>query len=169
MLQYAISYDEVQSYKPSLMSSDTDVFASISTEFAEFVSDNVNLNVCTLDGSGTFHAMGIIVCWTNMTEGPDKKIRRSTKIFNIKEVAKKASIHLRRYNESLGKLQLISMEKLKSNLLDTTSELSIHLRWCDEMKDKSLGKLQSVSMGKLKSNFRNTTSELSIDIYRHIF
>lgn len=132
------------------MSSDTDVFVSISTEFSQFVSDNVNHNVCTLDGSGTFHAMGIIVCSTNMAESLDKNIWRSKKIVSIKEVAKKASIHLRWYDESLRKLQLISMEKLKSNLLDITSELSIHLRWCDEIKDKSLGKLQSVSMEKLK-------------------
>ena len=115
------------------MSSDTDVLTSIYNEFSPFVSDNVDHNVCTLDGSGTFHGMGIIVCSTNVTESPDKKIRRLTKIVKRKEVAKNASIHLRWYDEmedkSFGKPQLVSMEKLESNLPVATSELSIKILW----------------------------------------
>ena len=41
---------------------------SISTKFTQFVSDNVEYSVCELDGSGTFHGMGIIVCLTNVTK-----------------------------------------------------------------------------------------------------
>ena len=116
-LGYSISYDEAQCYKQSLMSSDTDLLTLISTEFAQFVSDNVDHNLCTLDGSGTFHVMGIIVCSTNVTKSPEWKIQKLTKIVKSKEVAKKGSIHLSWYDEiedkSLGKLQLVSMEKLK--------------------------------------------------------
>ena len=56
---------------------------------------------------------------------------RLKKIVKNNEVAKKASIRLMWYQEmedkSLGKLQLVSMEKLKSNLPVTTSELSIEI------------------------------------------
>ena len=75
-LGYSISYDEVQCYKQSLMSSDTDVLSSASTKFAQFVSNNVDHNVCTLYGSGTLHGMGMIVCSNNVTESPEDKIRR---------------------------------------------------------------------------------------------
>ena len=115
------------------MSSDTDVLTSISTEFAQFVFDNVDHIVCILDRSGTFHGMGIIVCSTIVTESPEEKIRRLTRVVKSKEVAKKASIHLRWYDEmehkSFGKLPFVSMEKLNSNLHVTTSELSIEILW----------------------------------------
>ena len=71
------------------MSCGTDVLTSISTKFAQFVSDNVDHNVSKLNGSGTFQCMGIIVCLTNVTESPEEKIWRLTKIVRSKEVAKK--------------------------------------------------------------------------------
>ena len=57
-LGYSISYNEVQRYKQSLMSNDIDVLTSISTKFAQFVSDNVDHNVCILDVSGIYYWYG---------------------------------------------------------------------------------------------------------------
>ena len=115
------------------MSCDNDVLMSIFTKFAQFVSGNVDQNVCTLGRIGIFHGMGIIVCSTNVTESPEEKIWRLTKIVKSKEAVKKTSIDLRWHNEiedkPLGKFQLVSMEKLKSNVPITTSELSIKILW----------------------------------------
>ena len=54
------------------MSNDIDALTSISTKFAQFVSENVHHIVCILDRSGTYYGMGIIVLPTNVTERPEE-------------------------------------------------------------------------------------------------
>ena len=78
------------------MSSDAFVLTSISTKLAQFISDNADHNVCTVGRSGTFRGMGITVCSTNVTESPGLKIWGLTEFVKSKEVAKKASLHLRK-------------------------------------------------------------------------
>ena len=87
-LGYCFSYNEVQRYKQFLISSDTDVLTSISTEFTQFVSDNVDYNVCTFDGSGTFRGIGIIAFSTNVTESPNEKIQRLAKMSKVRRLLK---------------------------------------------------------------------------------
>ena len=87
-LGYCFSYNEVQSYNQFLISSDTDVLTSISTEFTQFVSDNVAHNVCTFDGSGTFRGIGIIAFSTNVTESPNEKIQRLAKMSKVRRLLK---------------------------------------------------------------------------------
>ena len=93
-LGYCFSYNEVQRYKQFLISSDTDVLTSISTEFTQFVSDNVDHNVCTFDGSGTFrvevvHFVHFIIAFsTNVTESPNEKIQRSVKMSRVRRLLK---------------------------------------------------------------------------------
>ena len=87
-LGYCFSYNEVQRYKQFLISSDTDVLTSISTEFTQFVSDNVDHNVCTFDGSGTFRGIGIIAFSTNVTESPNEKIQRLAKMSKVRRLLK---------------------------------------------------------------------------------
>ena len=87
-LGYCFSYNEVQRYKQFLISSDTDVLTSISTEFTQFVSDNVDHNVCTFDESGTFCGIGIIAFSTNVTESPNEKIQRLAKMSKVRRLLK---------------------------------------------------------------------------------
>ena len=56
-LGYSISYDEVNRYRQSVIQSE-----SLDNLLAEcqWVADNVDLNVASLDGSGNLHGMGII-------------------------------------------------------------------------------------------------------------
>ena len=63
-LGFSITYDEVSRYKQSVIQSES--LENVLTEyslgnFTQLVADNVNHNVATLDGQGTFHGMGIIV------------------------------------------------------------------------------------------------------------
>jgi hypothetical protein len=58
---FTVSYDEVDCYKKSVMQcSNDDLPEAFPNAFTQFSADNVDHNVCTLDGLGTFHSMGII-------------------------------------------------------------------------------------------------------------
>jgi hypothetical protein len=57
----SMSYDEVGRFKQSVTSYDTvDLPVSYPAAFTQFAADNGDHDVCTLDGSGTLHAMGLI-------------------------------------------------------------------------------------------------------------
>jgi len=62
-LGFSITYDEVTRYKQSVIQSESldNVIAEyFPGTFTQWVADNVDHNVATLDGQGTFHGMGII-------------------------------------------------------------------------------------------------------------
>lgn len=66
-LGFSVSYDEVVKYKQSVIQSETlETLLSEYTPgtFTQWVADNVDHNVITLDGQGTFHGMGIIAIST---------------------------------------------------------------------------------------------------------
>ena len=57
-LGFSISYDEVVKYKQSVIQSETQI-CYLNT-FLAHLHDNVDHNVVSLDGQGSFHGMGII-------------------------------------------------------------------------------------------------------------
>lgn len=60
-LGFAVSYDEVIPFKQSVsISKENGTTDNADIEFTQWVSDNVDHNIVTLDGKGTFHGMGII-------------------------------------------------------------------------------------------------------------
>lgn len=60
-LGMSVSYDEVTRFKQSVIQSPHDNLPKTYPNcFTQFAADNVDHNVCTLDGLGTFHGMGII-------------------------------------------------------------------------------------------------------------
>ena len=66
-LGFSIAYDEVNRYKQSVIQSESQ--ENILTEyfpgtFTQWVADNVDHNIATLDGRDTFHGMGIIAVST---------------------------------------------------------------------------------------------------------
>ena len=67
-LGFSVSYSEVMRFKQSaVIEEDTStILHSISCgTFTQFVGDNVDHNICTLDGKKTFHGMGILAASTN--------------------------------------------------------------------------------------------------------
>ena len=66
-LGFSISYDEVNRYKQPVIQSES--FDNLLTEyfpgtFTQWVADNVDHNVASLDGQGSLHGMGIIAVST---------------------------------------------------------------------------------------------------------
>ena len=67
-LGFCVSYDEVDRYKQSVIQSES--LENLLTEypqgtFTQWVADNVDHNVATLSGEGTFHGMRIIAVSTS--------------------------------------------------------------------------------------------------------
>jgi len=60
-LGYCVSYDEVNRYKQSVLQADVDELPTEYPQcFTQFAGDNVDHDVCTIDGKGSFHGMGVI-------------------------------------------------------------------------------------------------------------
>ena len=67
-LGLSCSYDEVCRYKQCVARCEsTESDQPVQQGFTQYAADNVDHNVCSLDGSGTLHAMGIISI-TNSTD-----------------------------------------------------------------------------------------------------
>ena len=61
-LGFSVSYDEVKRYKQSVVINDDSLSSikSCKANFIQWIADNVDHNISTLDGKNTFHGMGII-------------------------------------------------------------------------------------------------------------
>lgn len=101
-LGFSISYDEVTRFKQSVIE-DTDATELAGSfakgTFTQFVADNVDHNVCSLDGKGTFHGMGVISTSVNSTDpliDQNKQIRRQNTNKAL-EVVKNRGIDLVQY------------------------------------------------------------------------
>ena len=118
-LGFSISYDEVTRYKQSVIQTEDamEVADSFSPDtFTQFVADNVDHNICTLDGKGTFHGMGIISTSTNragMNDSQRMGVRRQ-KAKKTVDVIKNKGIQLVSYikTDKLG-LSCISYKPLQ--------------------------------------------------------
>jgi hypothetical protein len=60
-LGFSISYDEVLRFKQSaVQSNDVEQMTTFPAYFTQFAADNVDHNICTIDGLNTYHGMGVI-------------------------------------------------------------------------------------------------------------
>lgn len=62
LLDYAVSYDEVTKFKQNsiLFPNFENILPKYSDSITQWVVDNANHNVCTLDSKDTFHGIGVI-------------------------------------------------------------------------------------------------------------
>ena len=64
-LGFSISPSEINRFKHSIINSEENtVESALKGNFTQWVADNVDHNICTLDGKNTFHGMGIIAVGT---------------------------------------------------------------------------------------------------------
>ena len=75
-LGYAISYDEVKRDKQSVSMDEDHKLDHIKDAFTHFVVENLDYNINTLDGKGTFHGMYIIDCSVLNKYVPGKRVKR---------------------------------------------------------------------------------------------
>jgi len=61
---FCCSYQEVQRLEHNAAQSHGTDIPNLTTEFVQYGADNVDHNICTLDGQGTFHGMGMIAIVT---------------------------------------------------------------------------------------------------------
>ena len=65
-LGFSVSSDEVKLLKQSVLEGDSDSSLQqyFPGSFVQWIADNVDHNIVTLDGKGTFHGMGIVASST---------------------------------------------------------------------------------------------------------
>ena len=74
---FCCSYNEVHQFEQNaVLSYGTDI-PNYSSQFVQYVADNVDHNIKTLDGNDTFHGMGMIAVIT-------PKIKKSNPILRVK-------------------------------------------------------------------------------------
>lgn len=95
--------------------------------FHQFVADNADVNVCTLDGRGTFHSMGMIQSITPKPTGSSSQgIKRVTGTYGKQIIRNTPQIRLQTFerNNEVKGLQAVTVEMI-------ANEDSISLRTAD--------------------------------------
>lgn len=134
--------------------------------FCQFVFDNADCNVNTIDGSNTFHSMGGIACITPSSAGDvamNQPIPKVTSTPSAADIGKIGMIPLKSYEKAEGSgLRTIKVKDLQSShpLRDEGDLFSPYdLIWI-------FGKLQEIQnipgwRGFMETVTRNSTSELT--------
>ena len=114
---FCSSYSEVKEFEVSAADAqDKEIPGFTPGQFVQFIADNVDHNVRTLDGANTFHGMGIIA-----VRSPE--VRCNKPIARIKktaeELALQSRIKTKFYRDDITALHLLKYEKLSAiNILD---------------------------------------------------
>ena len=98
--------------------------------FVKFSADNVDHNTCTLDGSNTFHGMGMIA---SIKKGKFKSREFTREKVSDKELVTKSHVQILPFNERKHFLKGIKYETLRkldfiSSFLDLLWSLSYFLK-----------------------------------------
>lgn len=129
---FSSSYNEVQRYEYSLMEQSEPCHRS--GEFIQFIFDNADFNVRTLNGHGTFHAMGGVKCTTPAPVPVSIPVPRIKKVPSAAEIAAKGEFPLQWYKKPIiPGLKSIIIEDVTSSLFqsnpDVTTQKSLDLLW----------------------------------------
>jgi hypothetical protein len=104
-LGFSISYNEVTRYKQSVIksmdTSDSEIRAHPEA-FTQWVADNIDHNVRTLDGKNSFHGMGIIATSVPMRKDvklQSHSVQRQPLIDNVTSIVENKGIQILEYTE----------------------------------------------------------------------
>ncbi|KAK7111484.1 hypothetical protein V1264_011106 [Littorina saxatilis] len=105
-LGFCSSYAEVRRFEQcAAVSQGVDLYGTVPDSRIQFVADNVDHNIRTLDGTGTFHGMGIIASATPCQK-QHNSIRRDQRVTN-KSLMGVGSIPVRYFDPSTISLSLV--------------------------------------------------------------
>jgi hypothetical protein len=108
---FATSYSEVQSYEiTAAVQKGVHIQGFTPGHFLQYSADNVDHNVRTLDGSGTFHGMSIVASITPKAESAS--IVKWVSV-SADDVAKVGRINIRYYSPSCDGMTRLTYEKLQ--------------------------------------------------------
>ena len=106
---FCCSYQEVQWFEHNAAQSHGTAIPNLSTEFVQYGADNVDHNIRTLDGHGTFHGMGMIVAVTPETSSGQSIPR--TKVTSL-DVAAVGRVQIRFHKEERNGMSAVTYQKL---------------------------------------------------------
>ena len=106
---FCCSYQEVQRFEHNAAQSHGTGIPNLSTQFVQYGADNVDHNIRTLDGHGTFHGMGMIVAITPGTS-PGQSIPRA-KVTSL-DVAAIGRVKIHFHKEESHGMSAVTYQKL---------------------------------------------------------
>ena len=114
------NYKEVQRYEQNVaMNNDSDLTRYESSQFMQYVADNVAHNIQTIDGHGTFHGMGIIAALT--LDGKSSRVIPRLKISST-ELSEIGKINVHFYSPTrLSEMRYGALAELPSAVNGTNS------------------------------------------------
>ena len=132
-LGFSISYDEVTKFKQSVVLDESnDPQVCINGEFTQWIADNVDHNIITIDGKGTFHGMGVIAATISRNGVIDHSIKRIAKVMKSKQVINNKGIEIHWYCQPdvrpLAKTVLKPIKELRQPLTFQEST-NVDLLW----------------------------------------
>jgi len=108
---FCCSYSEVQRYERSAaISNGVDIPGFLPGHFMQYVADNVDHNIRTLDGSGTFHGMGILAAITPKIDHASVIKRMNV---SAKDIAQVGSINIRPFTPEGDGMARLKFEKFE--------------------------------------------------------
>ncbi len=121
---FCASYTEVKKFEMCARESQgTDIPGITPGHFVQYVADNVDHNVRTLDGYNTFHGMGIIVAVTPATKQQEPVSRRAT---SSEDLAVKGKIKIHFFRSDSNAMSPLIYDKLDPvDCTDQTHNLDI--------------------------------------------
>ena len=123
-LGFCSSYHEVQIFEKSAASSQGTALSGVKSDsFIQFAADNVDHNIRTLEGLGTFHGMGIIGAATPSERLPTV-IRRDSSITAL-QTSTLGQIPVRFFNSSKTDISLKYQELKNFRFEDITKNLDL--------------------------------------------
>ncbi len=120
---FSCSYSEVKKYERSAaVSQGTEIPSYASDQYIQYVADNVDHNIGTLDGSGTFHGMGIIATQTPGSKN-SKIVPRVT--VTAEDIAAVGRINIKYFKPSTSEEPLVYQPIMNFGVQDTTLNLDV--------------------------------------------
>jgi hypothetical protein len=122
---FCCSYTDIQKFERSAATTQgTDIPGCTPETFIQYVADNVDHNVRSLDGQGTFHGMGIIATVTPGTSGSSIPITRKTVTADDIAAAGRIDIHV--YHNQCTGISSLKYNKLENRQAqDATSKVDL--------------------------------------------
>lgn len=120
---FCASYKTVTNYeKSAAVAQGTEIPGYTPERFVQYAADNVDHNTRTLDGSGTFHGMGIIA---TITPGTESKISIPKRKVTAEDIAKTGRIEIRPFTGPAENTPLHFKELKDLQLKDPTANLDL--------------------------------------------
>ncbi len=116
-LGFCCSYSEVRKFRycATISNSQEKEQSTTTNTVTKYVADNVDHNLCTLDGKGTFHGMGMISIQSLSKNGNEKRIARVNA--TIEDVKKVGTVNIIQYSDDAEENMSIKYTKLVASTI----------------------------------------------------